>query len=160
MPVEGTDSLAAQVYIDAGCDGFFIAGQDTPLADVPVTLTFADGSSVTRESTSFGQVNFSGFDAGAGVTLSVELPATYRGDRLESCANSATSIDLAAGDFDFGQKSVQFRVKRVAEPAGSATPVATAERRRIVLPATATPRATDGPAGIVLPPTVTPAVGD
>lgn len=114
----GTHNLTARVFIDDRCDRFFQSGLDVPLAGVPVTLSFPDGTSETRQTTSFGLVYFSGFDGSDGVTVSVELPETYRGYVLDRCANNPASIELAGDDFQFGFKFVQFGARAAGESAG------------------------------------------
>ncbi|MFQ5855764.1 MAG: hypothetical protein ACE5LU_09005, partial [Anaerolineae bacterium] len=94
-PPSGTDSLTARVYIDYRCDRFFQNGLDVPIGDVSVTLSFPDGSSATRQTRSFGLVNFPGFDASGGVTVSAALPRGFKGYSLDSCPSSPASIDLA-----------------------------------------------------------------
>lgn len=117
-PPVGSDTLTTRVYLDIRCDGFFKNGLDVPLSDVPVTLTFANGSSVTRQTRPFGIVSFGGFDASDGVTVSVDLSDDYQGYLLESCPGSASAISLTAGDFPFGYKFVQFRAQATGESAG------------------------------------------
>ncbi|MFQ5340182.1 MAG: bifunctional metallophosphatase/5'-nucleotidase [Anaerolineae bacterium] len=117
-PPSGTDSLTARVYIDSRCDGFFQNGLDVPMSDVSVTLSFPDGSSVTRQTRPFGLVAFSGFDASGGVTVSAALPRGYGGYSLDSCPSSPATVDLAPGDFQFGYKFVQFSADVIGESAG------------------------------------------
>ncbi|MFQ5855765.1 MAG: bifunctional metallophosphatase/5'-nucleotidase [Anaerolineae bacterium] len=117
-PPPGTDSLSVRVYIDYRCDVFFQNGLDVPIGDVSVTLSFPDGSSETRQTRSFGLVNFPGFDASGGVTVSAALPRGYKGYSLDSCPSSPASIDLAPGDFRFRYKFVQFRARVIGEQAG------------------------------------------
>lgn len=116
-PPAGTHSLTVRAYIDYRCDGFFQHGLDVPLPDVPVTLNFPNGSSVTRQTRPFGLVNFSGFDASGGVTVSAALPRGYRGFSLDSCRNSPASIELDPADFQFRFKFVQFRAEVLGEEA-------------------------------------------
>lgn len=87
------------------------------LPDVPVTLSFPNGSSETRQTTSSGLAYFTGFDASGGVTVSVELPASYSGYTLISCPNSPTSIQLQPDDFQFRHKTVRFGAKISGESA-------------------------------------------
>ncbi|MFQ5595289.1 MAG: bifunctional metallophosphatase/5'-nucleotidase [Anaerolineae bacterium] len=117
-PPSGTDSLTARVYIDSRCDGYFQNGLDIPMGDISVTLSFPDGSSVTRQTRPFGLVNFSGFDASGGVTVSAALPRGYGGYSLESCPSSPASVDLQPGDLQFGYKFVQFGAEVLGEEAG------------------------------------------
>jgi sugar lactone lactonase YvrE len=117
-PPEGTDSLTARVSIDYRCDGFFQKGLDVPLPDVPVTLDFPDGSSVTHQTRPFGLVNFSGFDASGGVTVGVTLPGGYRGYSLDSCPASPGTVSLQPDDFHFGYAFVQFGAEVLGEEAG------------------------------------------
>lgn len=114
----GTDSLTARVFIDYRCDGFFKKGLDVSLPDVPVTLSFPNGSSVTRQTRPFGMVSFTGFDASGGVTVSVSLPRGFAGYSLESCPNSPAVIELQPDDFQFRYKFVQFRARVMGEAAG------------------------------------------
>jgi len=107
-PPAGSDGLVARVFIDQRCDGFFQNGLDIPLVDVSVTLSFSNGASETRQTRSFGLVNFAGFDASSGVTISVTLPTSYGDYPLGACLNSLTSIELRSADFQFGNRYVQF----------------------------------------------------
>lgn len=103
------------MFIDYRCDDFFQNDLDIPLGNVSVTLSFPNGSRVTRQTRSFGLVNFSGFDASRGVTVSVALAGGYKGHSLNSCPDSSTSILLQPGDFQFRYKFVQFRADRSDE---------------------------------------------
>jgi len=114
----GRDALTARVFIDYRCDRFFQDGLDISLSDVPVTISFPDGSSATAQTTSFGMVYFAGFDAAGGLTVSVDLPDTYRGYDLENCPADSTSIDLSPSDFHFGFTSVLFGAKAKGEATG------------------------------------------
>ncbi len=116
-PPPGRDSLIARVFIDYRCDRFFQGGVDTPLGGIPVTISFPDGSGETRETTSFGLVYFSGFDASGGLTVSVDLSGRYRGRSLASCFNSPPEIELQPGDFQSGRKSVLFGARILGETA-------------------------------------------
>jgi hypothetical protein len=118
-PSHGNYNLTAAVFLDYRCDGVFQDGPDIPLAGVPVTLTFPDGSSIVHRTTRWGVVNFAGFDASAGLIISVDLPMSYRGYGLGNCANSPTSINLVRADFNaFRYHSVPFGVAVTRELAG------------------------------------------
>jgi 5'-nucleotidase/UDP-sugar diphosphatase len=114
----GTNTLTVRVFIDYMCDGFFQPGLDVPLPDVPVKLSFPDGSSSTQQTLPFGLVSFSGFDGSGGVTVSAELPSVYKGYQLGSCKGRAMSTDLSMGEFRFGYKFVQFGADVVGAAAG------------------------------------------
>jgi hypothetical protein len=114
----GRFSITARAYIDSRCDASFQSGLDVPLSDVPVTLTFPNGATVTRDTGFAGMVNFSGFDGAGGVTVSVELPDSYRGLLLTTCPDSSSSIELDAGDFRFKYKFVNFRADGSGEASG------------------------------------------
>lgn len=75
-------------------------------------------ASETRQTRPFGQVNFSGFDASNGLTVSVELPGDSRGYSLGSCPGSPTSAELGAEDFQFGFKFVQFGAEVLGQQTG------------------------------------------
>lgn len=107
--------MTARVYVDQRCDGFFVNGVDFPLDGVNVMLSFPNGATVTRQTRPFGLVSFAGFDASGGVTVSVELPESYKGYALDSCPGSPASVDLAPEDFQFGFKFVQFRARVLRE---------------------------------------------
>ncbi|MBS1251968.1 MAG: Trifunctional nucleotide phosphoesterase protein YfkN [Anaerolineales bacterium] len=113
----GKDSLTARVYIDYRCDGFFQSGLDIALPDVPVTLAFPSGATLTQQTKPLGLVNFSGFDASEGVSVSATLPRGYAGFSLESCLSSPASIELAPEDFNFRYEFVQFQAKVLGEEA-------------------------------------------
>lgn len=115
---KGTYSLTGRVFVDYRCDRFFQGGVDIPLGDVSVTISFPDGSSETRQTKPPGLVYFTGFDASDGVTVSVELPESYKGRGVEGCFNSPGSIDLLPGDFRFRHKFVQFGAEISGELAG------------------------------------------
>ncbi len=117
-PPSGSDSLTARVFIDQRCDSFFQAGVDVNLPDVLVTLTFPNGATMSRQTRPFGLVNFSGFDASGGVTVSAALPESYRGFALNTCPGSSASVDLQPGEFQFRYKFVQFRTQIVGEAVG------------------------------------------
>ncbi len=109
----GTDKLTAQVFIDHRCDGTYQRGIDVPVANVPITLSFPDGSQGSLETTAQGWVYFAGFEAGQGVTVSAHLPATYRGVIVQTCPGSPTSFELSPGDFKdnvIKHKHLQFRL--------------------------------------------------
>lgn len=114
----GRDALTARAFIDYRCDRFFQNGLDVALSGVPVTISFPDGSSATAQTTPFGMVYFAGFDASGGLTVSVELPATYGGYELENCPADSTSIDLSPSDFQFGFTSAVFGANVKGETAG------------------------------------------
>lgn len=111
-------TLSTRVYIDFRGDGYFQAGVDVPMGNVPVTLNFADGTNVELETTSSGMVYFPGFDAANGVVVGVELPASFRGYALASAPDSPTSIQLHADDFHFDHAFVEFRANVSGEAAG------------------------------------------
>jgi len=80
------------------------------LSNVPVTLTFADGATITKTTSANGFAFFSGFDVPDWVTVHVELPADYFGRALGPCENSFTDITLTAADFGlFNYKFIAFR---------------------------------------------------
>lgn len=117
-PPPGTDTLTARVFVDYRCDRFFQRGMDQPVQGASVTARFSNGLSITRQTTELGVVNFPSFDASGGVTLSVELPESYRGLALGWCANSPASVQLQGDDFQFGYKFVQFGAAIMGEVAG------------------------------------------
>lgn len=118
-PPAGRMALAARVYLDVRCDGYFLPGVDQPLGNVPVTIAFADGSLVTGRTRPFGLVTFAGFDGADGVTLTVSIPDSYRGYSLELCPTSrGATLELDAADFPFGYNFVQFGVRVAGEQAG------------------------------------------
>jgi hypothetical protein len=107
-----------RVFIDYRCNRFFQNGVDVPLAAVPVTLNFPNGAKVTRETRSFGLVNFSGYGVAGGVTVSAALPNSYKGYSVSYCANSPTSVQVQPKDIQFGHKFVEFRGEVTGELAG------------------------------------------
>ncbi|RME45790.1 MAG: hypothetical protein D6791_09880, partial [Chloroflexi bacterium] len=113
----GRYALTARVFIDYRCDSFFQAGVDIPLGDVPVTVSFPNGARTTLQTRQFGMAYLAGFDASDGLTVSVKLPDSYRGFELSTCPASSTSVDLTAGDFQFGYKGVLFRAMPTGETA-------------------------------------------
>lgn len=58
-----------------------------------------------------GFVYFSGFDPTGGVTVSVNLPETYRGIPLQMWVNSRSTIYLEPRRFSMYHKSVTFRAE-------------------------------------------------
>ena len=78
------------------------------MGGVAVTLSFPNGASITRETRPFGLVNFSGFDTSGGVTVSVDLPSSFRGRSIASCPTSNMTVQVEADDFQFGFKFLQF----------------------------------------------------
>jgi hypothetical protein len=113
-PIAGQDKLVAQVYIDFQCNGSFEWGVDRPLANVPVTLQFPDGSSTSQQTAELGMAYFAGISAVNGVTVRVDLPASYGSHAVRNCANSPTTITLAPEDFEPGvinHIQVQFRAE-------------------------------------------------
>jgi sugar lactone lactonase YvrE len=114
----GKDNLTARVFLDYRCDGYFRSGIDLPLAQVPVTLGFANGATETHLTSAHGMLNVSGFDASEGVTVSADLPASYRGYALRRCFGGPTTIDVPAGGFPFGHTFVQFGAEAMGEVAG------------------------------------------
>ncbi|MFQ5854288.1 MAG: hypothetical protein ACE5LU_01395 [Anaerolineae bacterium] len=117
-PPPGREALTTRVFVDYRCDRFFQSGVDIPIRDVPVTISFPDGSGATRQTTSFGMVYFTGFDASSGLTVSAALPANFRGYKLGSCPGTTTSIELESSDFRFGYKFVSFGATALGELAG------------------------------------------
>lgn len=117
-PPAGRESLATRVFLDFRCDQFFKTGLDIPLEDVPVTISFPDGSSALRETNRLGIVYFSGFDASGGLTVSVELPESHGGYLLSNCPTSPVSVELEPEDFLFRYKFVSFGATAVGEAAG------------------------------------------
>ncbi len=113
----GRYALTARVFIDYRCDSFFQAGVDIPLGDVPVTVSFPNGARTTLQTRQFGMAYLAGFDASDGLTVSVKLLDSYRGFELSTCPASSTSVDLTAGDFQFGYKGVLFRAMPTGETA-------------------------------------------
>lgn len=111
----GTDNLTAWVFIDYRCDRFFQDGVDMPLGDIPVTISFPDGSSETHVTRSPGLAYFFGFDASSGVTVSVDLSVGHRGRSLDNCINSPASIELQPDDFRSGNKTILFGVQVLGE---------------------------------------------
>lgn len=107
-PPPGRSNLIARVFLDYRCDRFYQSGVDTPLGDIPVTISFPDGSGETRRTTSFGLVYFSGFDSSGGITVTVDLSGGFRGRLLKNCFNSPRTIELMPRDFQSGSKTVQF----------------------------------------------------
>jgi len=114
-PPPGRSNLIARVFLDYRCDRFFKNGVDTPLGDVPVTISFPDGSGETRLTTSFGLVYFSGFDSSGGLTVAIDLSGGFRGRLLTNCPNSPRTIELRSRDFQSGSKTVQFGAKVLGE---------------------------------------------
>jgi len=110
-PPPGRSNLIARVFLDYRCEGHYQSGVDTPLGDVPVTISFPDGSGETRRTTSFGLVYFSGFDSSGGLTVAVNLSVGFRGRLLTNCPNSPRTIELEPRDFQSGSKIVQFRAE-------------------------------------------------
>ena len=97
----------------------FQEGPDEPLAYVPVRLTFADGSSLVKQTRKFGLVNFAGFDGSEGVTVTADLPHSYSGYALDLCITSRPNINLDGSVFDrFGFKFVHFGAEIGGEMAG------------------------------------------
>jgi 2',3'-cyclic-nucleotide 2'-phosphodiesterase (5'-nucleotidase family) len=117
-PPAGRATLTARVYVDARCDGFFKPGLDVPIGDAAVTLTFANGATMTRSTRPFGIVSFYGFDPSDGVTVSVDLPDAFQGYLLESCPSSPGTVTLSGTDFAFGYKFVRFGAAAVGEVTG------------------------------------------
>ncbi len=114
----GSRRKAARVFIDYRCDRFFQSGVDTALRDVPVTISFPDGSSDTRLTRSDGYVFFSGFDVtDDGLTVSVDLSGGYRGRLLDNCFNSPGRLELDVGDFRHGTANVKFGAEILGEGA-------------------------------------------
>lgn len=110
MPPVGPFSLSVRVFVDFRCDTYFIGGRDRAVADVPVTLTFANGATVTKTTSANGFVFFSGFDVPEWVVVHVELPRDYFGRGLGPCPNSFTNKRLTAADFGvFKYKFIAFR---------------------------------------------------
>jgi hypothetical protein len=115
----GRFSLTARVFVDSQCNRTFNSGIDRPLANVPVTLTFSNGASITRLTSSQGLVSFSGFDVPDQVQVAVVLPSDYFGRNLGPCPNSATQFTLDAADFGFNRyKFLAFRARPVGERPG------------------------------------------
>lgn len=114
-PPAGSHSLTARVFVDDRCDHFFQNGVDRPLGEIPVTISFPDGSSATGLTSPTGYVSFWNFDASAGVTVSADLSGGYRGRRLGFCYNSPASITLEPSDFRLGRASVEFGVEILGE---------------------------------------------
>lgn len=109
-PPSGRLSLSVRVFVDFRCDRFFVGGRDRALANVPVTLTFASGATIEKNTSADGFAFFSGFGVPDWVTVSVELPSDYYGRGLGPCDNSPTSITLTAADFGvFSYKFLDFR---------------------------------------------------
>jgi hypothetical protein len=105
-----------KVFIDYRCDGIAQDGVDILLKDMPVTLTFSNGSGIVRRTTEIGLVNFAGFDASGGVTVSADLSGSHRGYKLRNCANSRPTVQLRRSDFErFGYSFVQFAAEIVGE---------------------------------------------
>lgn len=110
-PPDGRYTLTASVFLDHRCDGYFKAGIDSYLADVPVVLAFANGASWEERSSEHGMTFFYGFDGTQALSVSVELPDTYRGEPIEACENSPTLRPLSEGDFRFRREYVAFRAQ-------------------------------------------------
>ncbi len=118
-PPPGRYSLSARVFVDFRCDTYFVSGMDRALADVPVTLSFSNKAMVTHNTSRTGLVLFSGFDVTDPVTVTVELPAEYRGRTLGSCPYSSTTVTLSASDFSpWGTKFLTFGTDVTGEFAG------------------------------------------
>jgi hypothetical protein len=118
-PPAGRYSLAARTFVDFRCDTYFISGADRALADVPVTVTFSNGATITHNTSATGLALFSGFDVEGPLTVSVELPEEYYGRTVGTCPYSGTSLTLTAGDFgSFRTKFVIFGADVTGEHAG------------------------------------------
>lgn len=116
-PPPGRSNLIARVFLDYRCDRFYQSGVDTSLGDIPVTISFPDGSGETRRTTSFGLVYFSGFDSSGGLTVAIDLSGGFRGRLLTNCPNSPRTIELESRDFQSGSKTVQFGARVLGEGA-------------------------------------------
>lgn len=117
-PPPGSHGLTARVFIDYRCNRFFQSGVDTALRDVPVTISFPDGSSVTHLTRSNGYAFFSGFDVtDDGLTVSVDLSGGYRRRLLGNCFNSPGRLELDLGDFRHGTANVQLGAEILGEGA-------------------------------------------
>ncbi|MFQ5858090.1 MAG: hypothetical protein ACE5LU_21000 [Anaerolineae bacterium] len=117
VPPTGNDKLTARVYIDYQCEGSFQHGFDKPLGNVSVKLSFSDGTSQTRQTTSLGMVYFAGIDLSGGATVKITLPEKYRGHFLNPC--SPTTVHLPPGDLGrehIMHKHVEFRVHPSVNP--------------------------------------------
>jgi hypothetical protein len=118
-PLAGHDKVSVRVFVDRGCAAPYQHGIDVPLHNARVQLTFSDGSSVIRETTSSGMVYFAGIDASGGVSVSLLGLADmrYRGQYL--CACNPTTTYFSAGDFNtanVGHKHYDFRVTPSLSP--------------------------------------------
>jgi hypothetical protein len=109
-PPPGRYTLTVQVFLDFNCRSFYTAGLDRPLYDVPVTLTFANGATVTRNTNMRGWAYFTGFDPTDGVVVNVALPESYRGYPIDVCRNCYAQYVLYPEDFgSFRSRYIQYR---------------------------------------------------
>jgi hypothetical protein len=105
----GRDHIVVRVFLDSRCDGFYQSGVDRPLANVPVL--FDNGAAPQLvETSSLGLSWIGRFKAVelATMTVSVMLPATYRGYGVEPCDGQPASVELNAGDFQGGSIKHKF----------------------------------------------------
>jgi hypothetical protein len=113
---QGRTNVVARVFLDFRCDTYFQTNVDVPLREIPVTLSFPNGASVTHETSLSGLVSFVGVDLTAGATISIDLPEGYYGYALAPCANSPTTVQLLPSNSSY--RFVAFGTRIATEIAG------------------------------------------
>jgi hypothetical protein len=109
-PPKGRYSLMVRCFIDLECDRWFNRRADRRLEGIPVTVTFANGTQVTKYTRRNGMVLFHGFGARGGVVVSVDWPDEWNGYTLVPCDNSRTVYELKKRHFRWYKfKFLQFR---------------------------------------------------
>jgi hypothetical protein len=115
----GRSSITVRVFMDYRCDSFFTAGADRALADVPVTLTFSNGATVTKNTSAAGLATFSGLGVADLMAVSVDLPDNFFGRALGPCSGSSTVTSLSGADFGpFNSRFIVFRAEPKHEVGG------------------------------------------
>ena len=107
-------TLSALVFVDRNGDGIYQAGYDYAVPGAAVTATYADGTIVTRETASLGWVYFLGNNVVNGVTLSVNVPETFRGYTLIGPG----SVHLTPDDFNMNHAHTVFEARITATITG------------------------------------------